>query len=301
MMNINDYISMSAENFMRKLNAGVPLCQCKTLTFKEEQLPDYTNEIVQDFYIMRYGMAYAFEYKKLYKTMMENISSDVLDELTIYNRDFEVVSLGCGNMIDYWALRRVFPEEYTINYHGIDVVDWNNKFPCYPGDSMDFQKCKISEYFSSCDCFSADAYIFPKSISEFDDEEIEAVCESWRDKGIYNDEVHLLFAMRSTDTNLKLDCKKAKKLSSTLASFGMKSNGPVKVEGVGRKVYNLDKDFSENVWKKVYGDLENFPKACKKHNNFCNCSACDFGRTLPIGYDRYMRLKIYTFRRDGWE
>lgn len=298
MMNINDYIQMAAKDLIRKLNAGVPLCQCNTLTFKGEQLPDYNDAVLQDLYILRYGMAYAYEYKKLYKTMMDEMDVIRMTDVIWFGNKLEVVSFGCGTMIDYWALKRVFSEKAQIIYHGVDVVDWNNKVPACQEDVVKFHKQTASEYLASCEKLTADAYVFPKSISELDDEEIEAICNVWREKNIENEEVSLLFAMRSTDGNMLSDFKKAEKLCGALSSVGMTCTNTTIVDGVREKVYNLDEDFAEDIWWNVYNMLKNLPIMCKKYtSSLCNCNLCRENRNLPIGYNSYMKLKVFTFRK----
>ena len=37
------------------------------------------------------------------------------------------MSIGCGNMIDYWALAQNMSEDTVINYQGYDCIDWSYK------------------------------------------------------------------------------------------------------------------------------------------------------------------------------
>lgn len=163
MMTITDYINMKAEGLKNKLAAGASLCGCRSLRFDAGRVPDYTNDILQDVYVLRYGLAYAFEYKKMYTRLLDR---------TLPEHELDVVSLGCGNMIDYWSLKQVLPASCQVRYHGVDKIDWEDKFSACPGDSVDFTQQDIYAYLDSCKELSADVYIFPKSISELAEEEI---------------------------------------------------------------------------------------------------------------------------------
>lgn len=92
MISITDYINMKADNFKEKIANGYDLCGCDTLRFDYGNLPDYTDDLLQDVYAMRYGLAYAHEYKVMYAKMLESLKPGF---------KLEVTSLGCGNMIDY--------------------------------------------------------------------------------------------------------------------------------------------------------------------------------------------------------
>lgn len=92
MISITDYINMKADNFKEKIANGYDLCGCDTLRFDYGNLPDYTDDLLQDVYAMRYGLAYAHEYNVMYAKMLESLKPCF---------KLEVTSLGCGNMIDY--------------------------------------------------------------------------------------------------------------------------------------------------------------------------------------------------------
>lgn len=95
MISITDYINMKGKKFRKKLASGYTMCECDTLRFNEGNLPDYRCYIVQDLYAMRYDLAYAHEYKRMYAEMLESLKPGA---------SLEVTSLGCGNMVDYWSL-----------------------------------------------------------------------------------------------------------------------------------------------------------------------------------------------------
>lgn len=91
MISITDYVNMKGKKFRKKLASGYTMCECDTLRFNEGNLPDYRYYIVQDLYAMRYDLAYAHEYKRMYAEMLESLKPGA---------SLEVTSLGCGNMVD---------------------------------------------------------------------------------------------------------------------------------------------------------------------------------------------------------
>ena len=112
---------------------------------------------------MRYDLAYAHEYKVMCAEMLESMNPGA---------SLEVTSLGCGNMVDYWSLKRVLPANCRVSYHGVDAIDWDDKFAACKGDKIDFALQYISDYLYDCDELKSDVYVFPKSISEIDDNEL---------------------------------------------------------------------------------------------------------------------------------
>ena len=69
------------------------LCELKKLRYDKTFKPDYSNKLVQQFYILRYFPAYLCEYKYIYTKILE---SNLLDTLNI-------LSIGCGCCVDYSA------------------------------------------------------------------------------------------------------------------------------------------------------------------------------------------------------
>ena len=164
MISITDYINMKADNFKEKIANGYDLCGCDTLRFDYGNLPDYTDDLLQDLYAMRYDLAYAHEYKRMYAEMLKSLKPGA---------SLEVTSLGCGNMVDYWSLKRVLPPNCRVSYHGVDVIDWDDKFAACKGDKIDFSLQYISDYLYDCDELESDVYVFPKSIARL-------MMPSWR-------------------------------------------------------------------------------------------------------------------------
>lgn len=291
MITITDYINMKAENLRSKLAAGAGLCACRSLRFNQGNLPDYKDEIVQDVYVLRYGLAYAHEYKRMYARLLEEMTP---------GRELEVVSLGCGNMVDYWSLRSVLPASCRIHYRGVDIVDWKDKFTACPGDTVEFIQQDIYEYIDSCERLTADVYVFPKSISELAYSEIEAIGQHflWRD--VEKDQVHLLFSMRENEYSLKCDMEKTRCMYDFMEMLSMRCERPAGAYFYGTEgmIYDNDRDFSAYRVRRAYELLDNLSCMCEDYNNgCCSCPFCEANRNQPMLKNKYMRYQIFTFRR----
>ena len=63
-------------------------------------------------------------------------------------------------------------------------------------------------------------YIFPKSISEFSNEEFKNICEGFRKKDIQRDRIYILISLRSDQGSMERDMERSEKIISA-----MKENG----------------------------------------------------------------------------
>ena len=291
MISITDYIYMKAKKLEKKLKGGFSLCGSRSLRFNAGNLPDYTDDILQDVYILRYGLAYAHEYKRMYKRLLESM---------IPGRTLEVTSLGCGNMVDYWSLKRVLPSECHVRYHGVDAIDWNDKFAACDGDHIDIAHQDITNYLAECDSLSSDVYVFPKSISEIKDDKIEDICRTIGEKGFAKDEVHFLFSMRANQYSLDRDMAKTDKICAEIRAAGMMPDGKSGslYTGPDKMIYNCDSDFNIDRLKKSYDMLNNLPYMCDNyHSGCCSCDLCAENRNQPMLKTKYIRYQIFTFRK----
>lgn len=291
MISITDYINMKGKKFREKLASGYTMCSCDSLRFNEGNLPDYRYYIVQDLYAMRYDLAYAHEYKRMYTRLLQRMSP---------GSELEVTSLGCGNMVDYWSLKRVLPANCRVSYHGVDVIDWDDKFAGCKGDKIDFSLQYISDYLYDCDELESDVYVFPKSISEIDDDELEAICRIISEKGFAKDEVHFLFSMRANQYSLERDMAKTDKICAAIRAAGMMPDGKSGslYTGPDKMIYNCDSDFNIDRLKKSYDMLNNLPYMCDNyHSGCCSCDLCAENRNQPMLKTKYIRYQIFTFRK----
>lgn len=167
-------------------------CECLDLDFGVSgggQEVGYSERIRRLVYLLRYLYGYGAEYRLLYRDLLGLIGEA---------RVLDVVSIGCGNGIDYWSLLQEMAAEPAggwdastpVNYHGLDVEDWSDV-------AVQLRALDCSEACLSGTAYSAyhwadagallkeqadagkmcaDVFLFPKSILE-----IRACDEAWGD------------------------------------------------------------------------------------------------------------------------
>ena len=139
-MTIKNYIYGVYEEFKEYVDNNDGLCLLRDMTFEGGHVPDYSDVHVQQYYLLRFAFAYAFEYKKMYARLLENVGT--------FNGSVKVCSLGCGAMIDYWALTEILSDKglgkTVVDYTGIDVIDWNYKFEARERDGVAFKHDMIN-------------------------------------------------------------------------------------------------------------------------------------------------------------
>lgn len=284
MCSVNTFINQNAIELDRLKNIENFAETCASLRFDSGNFPNYNNKLLQCVYNIRYSMAYAYEYKQLYTTMLQRAN---LEE------KLEVVSFGCGSFIDLWSLQQVIPKGCRIIYHGVDLVDWERKFTHERYNEVTFDQTSAACYMEGGTELAADAYIFPKSISELNEVEMQRICQIIRQKGVKKDKVHFLFSMRENNGSLERDLSKTRMLYDTMLAIGLLTNDSPKavIRGIDERVYECDNDFNYNAVKTPYAVLKKF---------LIGYSAGARGiRIAPMLKNKYMRLQIFTFRKRG--
>ncbi len=119
------FIHKSINRFYRialnRFNEKLKYFDVKTLlpfSFLNGQIPDYSNEFSQLYYYLKYFCAYSFLYHTIYLEVLGNIGS---------NKSFNVISLGCGGLIDYFGIHFALSKIETkldFTYIGIDKIKW---------------------------------------------------------------------------------------------------------------------------------------------------------------------------------
>ncbi len=211
MVGITEYIQQIYEDFSEYYDEGHNMCELKKLTFEAGGLPDYNSKRMQQFYLLRYAFAYSFEYSCIY----DDILKDFKEKPRI-----EVVSIGCGAMIDYWSLvysliqHRM--QECSVRYDGIDKIDWNYKIKPRKNDKVHFNLENAKKTFAKNEKFVYDVYFFPKSISEFDEGEMSIMIDALSQKPIVKDTIYFCISIRSDQGSMDRDMKKTKKIIRAL-------------------------------------------------------------------------------------
>ena len=82
------------------------------------QKHNYADENVDVYYYCKFGIAYAFEYAKMYELLLRILDGDFLG----------VNSFGCGGFVDAWALAyaraRNESDRPNLAYRGFDITRW---------------------------------------------------------------------------------------------------------------------------------------------------------------------------------
>lgn len=215
MIEITKYLQTVYEDLQRYVDSDVCLCKFKELNFEAGALPDYEDINIQQLYLLRYAFAYAFEYSRMYL--------DVLSQMDGVN-GISVTSVGCGSMIDYWALVHALEMKNKldcgIRYVGIDKIDWNYKIPERQSDEVYYLIGNAADFFTGNSQFISDVYFFPKSISEFSDSELDAMANSFSSKKIQKNKFFVCISLREDDKSLGRDIQKTKCLIEAISKNG---------------------------------------------------------------------------------
>lgn len=215
MITIAEYLQKVYEDLQKYVENDVCLCKLKKLTFEAGALPDYTDKNIQQLYILRYAFSYAYEYSQMYKTVLEQM--DDVEHIS-------VTSIGCGNLVDYWgllhALEKKGKEDSCIRYFGIDKINWNYKFPVRPEDEVYYLVEDAKEFLANNSQFASDIYFFPRSISEFSNEELAAMANIFSSKKIQKNKFFICISLREDKGSLKMDGQRAKQLIEAICNNG---------------------------------------------------------------------------------
>jgi hypothetical protein len=252
------------------------LCDLKEFTFKSGQLPDYTQEINQQLYLLRYFPAYLTEYKYLYKEIVKDTQL----------KSINVLSIGCGSFIDYYGLTFAIKSyndpssEIFVKYTGIDVIDWkyknnfNNQNVTFVYDSIENLKFKKSD--------DTNVIIFPKSLSELPDEVLDNFVSNITSTEFSSERIYLISSIMNK--LFTADEAKYKKIINALKNIGYtnkKYEAPQEIKNKKALVY-FDSDFYYPDDVKEY--LNTLSSKCIKYiENNKNCkSDCEDLNRSPI-------------------
>lgn len=181
MLTITEYLNEIFENFKEHCDKGTEsmwklVSKGKTgknaARLGSDGSSVYSEQRFQQLYLLKYAYEYFFEYLSMYNTFIEDFAD---------REEISVVSLGCGTMLDYWALAYVLDKKNmsrpVVKYHGIDAIEWNpglkidardkgnETFKFFPEPFEIFFKKTDNEFHTH------DIYFLPKSISEFNTED----------------------------------------------------------------------------------------------------------------------------------
>ena len=285
----------------------------QSLRFDQGNIPDYSEPLIQQMYLLRYLFAYAYEYYGLFNCIIENL------EFELYPKT-RILSIGCGMAIDYLALRKTmddYPDtkDTLIDYIGVDLVDWLYRFDSLKSDNFKFHKQDINCWMKShkFELLSRDIIIFPKSISEFTEEQFNAlICSMISIEGEFSrNRIVLCGSFRKTDSNNYLDRKRfdcfVDKFSIRFKMNVAKVISTTKENGVQIVVPQEDfishSDRFSRFPDQVLDTMLNLYKFCNrfKEQNQIHCNPCMCNESLvfkhPILRTKYIDFKIVILKR----
>lgn len=83
---------------------------------------NYSERHLSEFYILRYALAYGFQFSRMYSAILSDMNEP---------KQINVTSIGCGTNIDYWGLTYAIEMLNNItcdvDYTGIDPVEWPHR------------------------------------------------------------------------------------------------------------------------------------------------------------------------------
>ncbi|MDR3292126.1 MAG: hypothetical protein LBT10_08280 [Methanobrevibacter sp.] len=283
---IESIIRKVYDDFYEYNEFNIP-CDLKDFTFKQN-VPNYEKKSVQQFYLLKYMYSYAFEYMTMFKKILNQRE---------FGNNIRITSFGCGNMIDYWALIRALEEndkkEISINYTGVDSIDWNYKPKARENDTINFKHIDVKKYLNEEKYLDSEIFIFPKSLGEFSGD-IEHFCKNFKEKIKDNTNIYVLISY------IKQDESNNKEFYNDLSDKIKDAITENKYDFVDEKVNegnkrHIEKYFNEKYPNKIKDYLMHFKSNCKclyKENEKCKLEY-----THPQITQKYIQYKIMSFNK----
>ncbi len=203
----------------------------KKMNFSDGNLPDYGDLQQVRYYLLRYAMAYAFEYAVMYRIALSSLREE--KNVTVY-------SFGCGSQIDGLALayakEKLLEADVSVgslNYRGIDLVEWPVRFHLDCLNKADFHEAGMDEFMddsaeSGIRDMRCNILCFPKLLSENLDESadggpsvIDRFCEGLKTHTLSRDRIVLCVSYRSRYT-MEYDRPLAEKIIAALEENGFR-------------------------------------------------------------------------------
>ena len=295
MLSINDYLDNILIDFESYARFGVKLCDLKSVHYDDGRIPDYSSFHIQQLYLLRYAYAYSFEYKRMYEALLHRAD---------FGSSIAVTSIGCGSMLDYWALANVVPEACRIRYLGIDTIDLAYQISARDQDDMKFICHDAIDCLFKAKTLSADVYIFPKSISEFPASVMRRIGQIFGEKMPAGNTVFFLFSLRTDLGSLERDVNRTRALFNAMLGNGFSSNDDPNSyyhfadEWRGKKIREVDNEF-RHPWDTVKFLTEDLHTCCIGYDGE-HCEG-DCERRLgwwPILTCQQAQWQIFEFRKE---
>lgn len=294
MISINDFLDYIFAEFKGYLRSDPQLCHLKDVHYDAGKVPDYSDLHVQQLYLLRYAYAYAFEYKCMYK----HLPRYMFDQPSL-----SIMSIGCGNMIDYWAIAQLVDPQVTLQYRGFDSVNWFNKFVAREQDQVLFTLGDAITAIEDMAVIPADVIVFPKSISEFDHEAIDRICQCVREKMILKDKVCVLVSLRADQGSVQRDMEKTSKIYNAFCDAGFstesRSDTIIHFADHSKKIRELDHAFAHpGDVVDLLKELHTWCAEYKENGINCRQSCLDRLDRWPMLSCKHMQWQMFEFVRE---
>jgi len=196
------YISQICDDLKKYVEMGHDTCisdEC-----------DYTDKYNRQKYLLLHSYNDVFEYKRMFSRLLSRER---------FSDRIEVVSVGCRNMLDYYALVSVLEKcgmrKCNIKYKGIDAISWDYRMKNRDMDEVIFLKKNAAEVFEKSNRLTSDVYIFPNSTTIFSDKEFSVICKAFEIKKILKKRIHILISLKNEN-----DVERSRQLMSALNKNG---------------------------------------------------------------------------------
>lgn len=264
---IDEKMNIIYSDFIDELYKEKIYCKLMDLRFNNGHIPDYSKNIIRQYYLLKYLPAYFVEYYDIYRQAIK---------LDFINEGFNILSIGCGCGIDLWGCHFATKdrEDIKIRYTGLDCIDWDY-----------FDTCEEEAYFiqngiGQLKCLDEDEYnviIFPKSISEFSEDDFKILKKSFENTNFIKKKILLIASIRSSEAESDgnrikelVDIFKKKKYS-ILDDPGSYTHYSKKNNGCNYRISDIIDDFQYP--EDIRRFLTSFYKNCLVYRY--NCDFCE--------------------------
>ncbi len=299
MESIGDYLLRVYEEFHTYLSSEPILCKHKKLHFHLPELPDYNDPNIQQHYILRYTYAYAYDYKRMFiRCLQQNLNKETT---------LKILSLGCGNAIDYWSAAQAVEElklGCRIEYTGVDICRWKYFPKTRPKDSFNFVHSDIISYLDRLTQFNQGYVIFPKSISEFSYEDFTHLRKIFRNKSISSKRFEILATFRSSENHSRSDKDRFIELVNEIKR---NKNCPLRLHELGfnffkgqdERIKDADNTFRypDHICTTIK-DLYTYCSGYQEKQRTCETCCTELLTRQPLKSSREMRYGIAPFVRE---
>lgn len=188
-------------------------CNLKTLRFDGGNVPNYCDLTIQQLYLLRYLAGYTVEYFLMYSHIFS------LDYLGL---PINILSLGAGPGIDfygaYFATKNYgIDSTNNLHYTGIDRVDWSRYQDKLNLQNVNFLNIDLADL-SPLNNSPHNIFMFPKSISEFDDGTFNHLQNIFSNSTFLTTRMCIISSIR--DSSISRDSERVNALASILANRG---------------------------------------------------------------------------------